>query len=182
MADASSHARHDRFAIAASIGGATPPPRTIASCPRCGELHRDLLSIQTALRHAWTPRRPRDLHLAAIDIARIRPALWRRVLGAVGSSRDAITRPLAIGLTSVGIVGVMVSGTPFAFDGAASGAASSEAVIDIAAAPEPGPTHAKAASDERPQDLRLAASLGSVAAGGSLLVLRRAARRLRGVG
>jgi hypothetical protein len=64
-----SHARHDRFAIAAAIGGGLPPA-TLRTCPACGSLHRDLLSIQAAIRHAWTPRRPRDLRLDQSDLER----------------------------------------------------------------------------------------------------------------
>jgi len=65
VVDVASHARHDRFLIAASLGGRAVPA-TVRACPSCGELHRDLLSIQTAIRHAWTPRRTRDLRIRVL--------------------------------------------------------------------------------------------------------------------
>ena len=180
MADALSHGHHDRFAIAAAIGGGDAPS-TVATCPQCGELHRDLLSIRTALRHAWTPRRPRDLGLDAIDITRIRPVLWRRFLGAIGSSRDAITRPLAIGLTSVGIVGVVLTSTASGFGGTASGAAPAEMQVDRTGAPTTGPTDVQTAQGPAPADPILAVSTGALAAGGAMFVVRRIASRTRGV-
>jgi len=180
VADAAAHARHDRLAIAASVDGGGIP-LTVRTCPECGALHRDLLTIRTALRHAWTPRRPHDLRLTADDMSRLRSALWRRLLGAIGSSRDAITRPLAVGLTSVGIVGVVLSSTGIAFDGAASGAAPTDYSIEITGLPEPGAVDRKAEPERPSTDPILAVSLGSLAAGGSLFALRRVARRVRGV-
>ena len=179
MADSSSHARHDRFAVAAAIGGANAP-LTVGTCPQCGALHRDLLSIQTALRHAWTPKRPRDLRLDATLIARLRPALWRRLLGGIGSSRDAITRPLALGLTSVGIVGVVLTSAATGLGSAVSGAAPAEATTEVSGSPT-GPHVARLAQEPAQEDLALALSAGSVAAGGAVFVLRRVAARVRGV-
>jgi hypothetical protein len=169
VADAASHARHDRLAIAASVDGVGIAV-TVTTCPECGALHRDQLTIQTALRHAWTPRRQR-----------LRSALWRRLLGVIGSSRDAITRPLAVGLTSVGIAGLVLSSAAIAFDGAASGAAPTDYTIEITGVPEPGAIDRKAEPERPTTDPILAASLGSLAAGGSLFALRRVARRVRGV-
>jgi hypothetical protein len=180
VADASSHARHDRFAIAAALDG-SPPPSIVGTCPRCGALHRDLLLIQTAVRHAWTPRRPRDLRLARVDIARLRPPVWSRPLSAIGSSRDTITRPLAVGLTSLGVVGMVIGGTASAFGGATSSAAPAEYGIHVTDAPELPPIHAKATAEEPPTDQLLAVSIGSLVAGGGLFVIRRVARRARAV-
>ena len=180
MADAASHARHDRLAIAASVDGVGIAV-TVTTCPECGALHRDLLTIQTALRHAWTPRRQRDLRYTADDMSRLRSALWRRLLGVIGSSRDAITRPLAVGLTSVGIAGLVLSSAAIAFDGAASGPAPTDYTIEITGVPEPGSIDRKPEPEPPTTDPILAASLGSLAAGGSLFALRRVARRVRGV-
>jgi hypothetical protein len=169
------------MAVAASVDGAGIP-RTVVTCPHCGALHRDLLVIQTALRHAWTPRRARDLRLVADDVSRLRAALWRRLLGAIGSSRDAISRPLAMGLTSVGIVGVVLSSTAFAFDDAAIGAAPADYTIEITGAPVPNAVDRTVGSREPDRGRLLAASLGSIATGGGLFVLRRVASRVRGMG
>jgi hypothetical protein len=180
VAEALSHARHDRFAIAAAIGGGDAPS-TVVTCPHCGALHRDLLALQTALRHAWTPKRPRDLHLDAFDLASPRPALWRRLLGVIGSSRDAITRPLAIGLTSVGIVGVVLTSTASGLGGMASGAAPGEVAIKAAGGPTAPPGDAHVTQEQAAADPVLAMSTGALAAGGGVFVLRRVAARVRGV-
>lgn len=179
MADSLSHARHDRFAIAAAMGG-NDPPSTLTTCPQCGALHRDLLSIQRALRHAWTPKRPHDLRLDATALARLRPALWRRVLGVIGSSRDAISRPLAIGLTSVGIVGVVLTSTASGLDGLAGGAARA-VEIQTTDGPTAGPGDARVVQGPAPGDPVLAMSTGALAAGGAVFALRRIAARARGV-
>jgi hypothetical protein len=182
VADSLSHARHDRFTIAAPIGGPTVPA-SVGTCRRCGALHRDLLAIQSALRHAWTPKRPRDLRLDVIDISRLRPSLWRRVLGAVGSCRDAISRPLAVGLTSVGIVGLVLTST-VSVVGAASGAAATEMSVHASGYPATvpdAPDVPDAAREVRPTEPMLALSTGSLAAGGGVFVLRRLAARARGV-
>jgi hypothetical protein len=180
VADSVSHARHDRFAIAAAIGGGDAPS-TVATCQHCGALHRDLLSLQTALRHAWTPRRPRDLRLDVMRVARLKPALWRRLLGVIGSSRDAITRPLAIGLTSVGMVGVVLTSTGSLLGGAASAAAPAEVTIAVTGEPPPGPKDGRAVPGSEPEDPMLAFAIGSLSAGGAVFVLRRIASRTRGV-
>ena len=180
MADAWSHARHDTFAISAAVGGAIPP-LTVATCPQCGSLHRDLLSIQAAIRHAWTPRRPRDLRLTTLDVARLRPVLWRRLLGAIGSSHDAITRPLAIGLTSVGILGVVLTSTAPGLGGPASGAATADVTIQATRQPTAGSGDATVAQEAPSADPALALSAGSLAAGAAVFVFRRIAARARGV-
>lgn len=180
MADSQSHARHDRFAVAAAIGGGDAP-RTVATCPQCGALHRDLLAIQTALRHAWTPRLPRDLRLDATRVARLRPALWRRLLGVIGSSRDAITRPLAIGLTSVGIVGVVLTSTASGLVGVADGAAPAEVTMQVAGLPTDAPSDQRVAQEPATADAALALSTSALAAGGGVFALRRIAARVRAV-
>lgn len=180
MADSLSHARHDLFAIAAAVGGGDAPP-TVATCPHCGALHRDLLSIRTALRHAWTPMRPRDLRLDALDLARLRPALWRRLLVVIGSSRDAITRPLAIGLTSVGIVGVVLTSTASGLGAMASGAAPEGVALKVDVGPTATRVDTDVAQEAAPADPALAMSTGALAAGGGVFLLRRIASRARGV-
>jgi hypothetical protein len=180
VADSLSHARHDLFAIAAAIGGGIAPA-TVATCPQCGRLHRDLLSIQTALRHAWTPRRPRDLRPDAAALRALRPALRRRLLGVIGSSRDAITRPLAIGLTSVGILGVMLTSTASGLAGMASGAAPVGITTHAAGDPTAPPHDLTVPQAPAPTDPMLVLSTGSLTAGGAVFILRRIGARVRGV-
>ncbi len=176
MADYVSHARHDRFAIAEAVGGAMAPS-TVHTCLACGALHRDLLSIRAALRMAWTPRRPRDLLLTTVDAARLRPTPWRRLFGAIGSTRDAVTRPLAVGLTGLGIVGVLMTSIPL---GATSGSAASSQSVEMMNGNDPSGTPAidhRAGGDETAPNPVVLISVGSIAVGGSLFVLRRFASR-----
>jgi hypothetical protein len=176
-----SHGRHDRFAIAEALGGGSVPA-TVGTCPACGQLHRDLQSIQTALRHAWTPRRHRDLRLSAADLASRRPVLWRRLLAAVGSCLDAVTRPLAVGLTGLGLAGLVLANVPAGFVGA-SGAAPAAAPPETAMAshaPSGTPSvDQKRDSDRLPPDPVIVLSTASLAAGGGIFMLRRIAARAR---
>jgi hypothetical protein len=181
------HARHDRFAIAEALGGGPLPP-TVGLCPACGAFHRDLLSIQTVLRHAWVPRRPRDLRLTTADVARLRPVLWLRLLLLLGSSRDTTTRPLAVALTSLGIAGFALANVSLATigtSGAAAASAPPESATSVA-----GSQHGQPAIDQRPPDGDtldgetqpdpvIVLSAASLVAGGGVIGLRRIAAHAR---
>jgi hypothetical protein len=68
------------------------------------------------------PTRRRDYRLTAEDAARLRPSAWRRViewLAAPGSS----VRPLATGLATLGVVGLLLTSVPGGLSGLAGGAA-----------------------------------------------------------
>lgn len=180
MADGSSHAKHDRFAIADGVGGLAPS--MIAACPACGALFVDLLAIRTAIREVRTPARTRDFLLTAADAARLRPARWRRLLAAVGTQRDAITRPIAVSCTALGLAGLLLTTAPFGAFGAMGGASSaaSEAPPEIYVTGEPAPRVAK---DLRAQDPAATTpltgiSIGLLAAGGVVFAVRRIAPRL----
>jgi hypothetical protein len=176
VADGMSHARHDRLAVAAAIGGAILPP-TVRTCPSCGALHGDLLTLREALRMAWTLSRPRDFLLTTGDVARLRPTRWRRLSGLIGSSRDAVTGPLAVGFTGIGIIGLLLTGIPLVDDGAAGGSAPP---VEIMSATEPSGTPAvdrHVAADTNGPDQLVIVSVGSIALGGSLFALRRVASR-----
>jgi len=90
-----------RVAEAADRAGSLPAD--LAACPDCVALHSDLVAIAAALPDAAIPARPRDYRLGPADAARLRRTGWRRWLAAVGTSRDTVTRPLAIGLTTLGL-------------------------------------------------------------------------------
>ncbi len=111
MADHGSHARHDRFAVAEAVGGGMLPGTT-GGCPACGTLYADLLTLQHAVRHAWTPRRPRDLRLSLADATRLQRSRWRSWLAGIGSPKDALTRPLALSLTGLGLAGLLLTAMP----------------------------------------------------------------------
>ena len=184
MVDVASHGRHDRFAIAAALGG-DMLPSTVRTCPSCGALHRDLLSIQTAIRHAWTPRRPRDLRLARGDLLAGPPSLWQRVIDAFGSSRDAVTRPLAAGLVSLGIAGVALANISLGVGGGFGAAGASAAATPENRDPVPAPDRSAPVDGEASAlaptgDPLVVVSGVSLAAGGTILGLRHVASRRRG--
>ncbi len=152
------HAVHDRTLIAAlaarpsdlAADEADAARTLVADCADCRDLLADLTSLAAAVPTAAIPVRPREFTLTAADAARLRPSGWRRWLGAVGSARDGITRPLAMGLTTIGLAGLLVATLPSAFSGASGGAASGTlstvgsaiggAVTAAPAAPAEGPT------------------------------------------
>ncbi len=112
------HAAHDRELVAAYADGSIDPKESpiadalVASCADCAALDADLRALAGATRAMSTPPRPRDFTLTPDDAARLRPAGWRRFIAGIGTSRDALSRPLAIGLTTLGLVGVLIAGAP----------------------------------------------------------------------
>ena len=187
MVDVASHARHDRFAIAAALGSGAVPA-TVRTCPSCGALHRDLLSIQVAIRHAWTPRRPRDLRLRCGDPSAGPQTAWQRLLGAFGSAGDRITRPLSIGLTSLGIAGLVLANltvgfgasaaSGFGFGAGGASLAASPEIGDPASAPYPATPVDRSGNGATPgPDPLVIVSGASLVVGGTMLGLRHMAAR-----
>jgi hypothetical protein len=129
-ATTSAHATHDLDRVAALA--ARPADlderlevaarEQVAACTACADVLADLVLLQTTLPDTATPARPRDFALTPTDAARLRSGGWHRVLGFVGSARDSFTRPLAVGLTSLGLVGLLVATVP-SFIGGSGGAA-----------------------------------------------------------
>jgi hypothetical protein len=120
--DPASHADHDLALIAAltdrdAADALAPTELDLARarlerCAECAAVHRDLLALTVGLQSAATPSRPRDFRLTPADAARLQPGGLRRFLRSIGSARDGVTRPLAIGLTTLGLVGVLVGTVP----------------------------------------------------------------------
>jgi hypothetical protein len=164
------HAAHDptwMAALATRDPDLGPSERTRAqealdSCGACADLLADLVAVSTAIPSAAIPARPRDFTLTAADAARLRPNGLRRLLKAIGSARDGVTFPLALGLTTMGIAGLLVATVP-SFAGATDGAAPAalspvgEAIPAPAAASAAAaaPSAAPAASGVRGQDTDL---------------------------
>lgn len=179
MADSVSHARHDRFGIAEAVGGGNLPS-TIRTCPSCGALLTDLLAIREAIRHGWIPARPRDLHLSTAHAARLHQTPWRRLVAAIGTSRDAVTRPLGLTFTGLGLAGLLLTVIPVGPFGAATAGARASVqpesyAIDIAAAPQTSPDDRTA--DPAGADPLTVVSVGLLAAGGAVFGVRRLAPR-----
>ncbi|MEX1173789.1 MAG: hypothetical protein WEG56_14435 [Chloroflexota bacterium] len=129
MAD---HARHDRLRIAAAADrGATPDDvaaaaHQLAACADCARLHADLVAIAAAIPTTTVPPRRRDFTLTPADADRLRPSGLRRWLRVIGTSRDTVTRPLAIGFTTLGLVGLLLASAPSVLPGATGGTALSD--------------------------------------------------------
>jgi hypothetical protein len=151
----SRHAAHDRLLIANLIDRSVNEAERaraeelLASCRECEQLYDDLVALSAATRSMAVPARPRDFTLSMADADRLRVRGWRRVLAAIGSSRDAFSRPLALGLTTLGLAGLLFATIPSistggptalstvgnAVDGAAGGAAANPEMAPQASAP-----------------------------------------------
>jgi anti-sigma factor RsiW len=109
------HPSHDPLLIAAAADGSLDPADQrradawLASCSACVALRDDLQLIAAANRAMPTPPRPRDYRLTPADADRAWGRGWRGFLARIGSSRDALSRPLAIGLTTLGLAGLLLS-------------------------------------------------------------------------
>ncbi len=114
-ADRPAHASHDRLLIAALAAAdlaADEEARAtalVADCPDCARLAADLGALSRAIAELPAPPRPRDFSLRPADAARLRPTGWRRLARAFGGPRLDLLRPLSLGLTTLGIAGLLVS-------------------------------------------------------------------------
>jgi anti-sigma factor RsiW len=145
------HATHDPGLIAAlstrdpdlTADDRASAEALLAACTECARLHADLIALATALPNAATPRRIRDYTLTAADAERLRQRGLRGWLARIGSSRDGLTRPLAIGFTTLGLAGLLAATIPTVLPlGAGGGAAPSDAARELAA-----PASAAASAD-----------------------------------
>ncbi|MBA3235991.1 MAG: hypothetical protein H0T59_08380, partial [Chloroflexi bacterium] len=153
------HPAHDTTLVAAladhslSAADRDVAEALVASCTMCADLRTDVVALRNATRSMPTPARPREFMLSEADAARLRPAGWRRLLATFGTSRDAVSQPLAIGLTTLGLAGLLISGVPSVLQGAgASGASapSDEARQSVMASDAlTGPAAAEAAPSAR---------------------------------
>ncbi len=137
------HADHDLLLVAEAADRAGQLPPALASCPECRTLHTELVALAAAVPSAALPSRPRTYTLTQADADRLRGPAWRRWLGAIGTSRDVISRPLALGFTTLGLAGLLVATVPGALpSGGATGAAPEryESLQVAAPAAPSGPT------------------------------------------
>jgi len=123
------HDRHDRFLVAALAAGdleaqaLTDAEELVASCSDCSELLADLRSIAAAA--AALPLLPRstDFRLSPETAERLGARGWRGFLVQLADSRFGFSRPLAVGLTTLGLVGVIAGSIPGSMGGASYGGA-----------------------------------------------------------
>jgi len=109
----------------------------LESCDQCADLFADLVAVSAAIPTAALPARPRDFTLTPADAARLRSRGLRRWFSAIGSARDGITFPLALGLTTMGIAGLLLATVPSALSGA-GGAAQALSTVGSAVEPASG--------------------------------------------
>ena len=151
-ANPANHAAHDptwMAALASREPDLSPAERSRAqaaleSCGPCADLFADLVAISAAIPSAAIPARPRDFTLTVDDAARLRPHGLRRLLEGIGSARDRVTFPLAMGLTTMGIAGLLLATIPSAFSGA--GGATSDTLAPVGEAQMPAPASAAPAA------------------------------------
>lgn len=126
-----SHDRHDPLLVAALAAGdlaATDRAHAtelIETCLDCATLHDDLVAIARATATVPPPitTRPRDFRLSREQAARLRPSGWRRFVGAFGSPRFAFTKPLGVGLATIGLAGLLLGNVSLGSFGGMSAAA-----------------------------------------------------------
>ena len=130
------HAQHDPLLVVSlAAGDLTGADRDhaaslIDSCAECATLHDDLLAIARATAAVPPATRSRDFRLTPEQAARLRPAGWRRFVAAFASPQLAMTRQLGVGLTTLGLAGLLVSAlpsVPLGMGGSAAGASAAPA-------------------------------------------------------
>jgi hypothetical protein len=135
------HAAHDQLLVASLADHSLPQSdrvaaeALIASCRDCADLHADIAGLRAATLAIPTPARPRDYTLTADDAARLRSRGWRRLVSVFGTARDSFSRPLAAGLTTLGIAGLLVASLPSITGGIIAG---SGTLSTVGAAAAPG--------------------------------------------
>jgi len=114
---AASHPSHDLVLVSAWASGDLEPAARSAAvelvdrCSACAELASDLRAVAAATVGLPAARRPRDFFLTPADAERLRPRRVRRIL-ALLAAPGAVTRPLATGLTSLGVAGLLLAALP----------------------------------------------------------------------
>lgn len=149
------HAAHDPMWMAALAAKDLdlPPSEMVRaraaleSCTACADLFADLVAVSAAIPSAAIPRRPRDFTLTAADAARLSSRGLGRWLSVIGSARDRITFPLAMGLTTMGIAGLLLATVPDAFYGWAG---ESRVLSTVGSAVQPGAGGAAASAAPAP--------------------------------
>ncbi|HEV8490588.1 MAG TPA: hypothetical protein VGQ58_12460 [Candidatus Limnocylindrales bacterium] len=143
------HAQHDQLLVAAFAAGdvepadRAPAEQLVASCPDCALLAEDLRAIAAATAALPARVRPRDFSLRTEDAARLRRRGWRGLVAALAGQRAAGLKPLATGLTTLGIAGLLLAALPSVQLGGSAasaplgGAPAAPTLVPAAADPSP---------------------------------------------
>ena len=189
MADPGGHAGHDPLRVAEAVDRGARLVPVLDLCARCVGLYTDLLVLTAALPLSAVPARPRSFTLTAEDARRLRPGGWRGWWSAVGSARDNLTRPLAIGISTLGLAGLLLTAAPTLLVGVggamSSGAAEGEPPAAsllpddrtpaIAGTPPVDTYQVSVAPSAEGPSPTLLLSIGLLVAGSGLFVVRRVA-------
>jgi predicted lipid-binding transport protein (Tim44 family) len=138
------HAEHDQLLIAALAAGdlqpadRAPAEQLVATCPDCALLVDDLRTIAVATAALPARARPRDFSIHPEDAARLGRRGWRGIVAVLAGQRAAGLKPLATGLTTLGIAGLLLAAMPSIQLGSSAGSASPTGASTA-------PTHAPAA-------------------------------------
>lgn len=151
--DSERHARHDALLVAAFAAGDVADGEReqaatlVAECGACRSLHDDLIAIARATAALPAAVRPRDFRIAPEQAARLRPGGWRRFVAAFASPRFAMTRQLGVGLTTLGLAGLLISSIPsLSLGGMAAGASPAPEYFSVDASQEAAPFASPAAA------------------------------------
>lgn len=161
MHASAAHPTHDTMLVATladrTVAGSEreAAEALVATCGMCAALHADLVALSAATRAMPTPARVRDYTLTSDDAARLRRGGWRRWVAAFGTSRDMLSRPLAVGLTTLGLAGLLVATVPSALQVGGATSSSAASSRDVTAGPPALGALPEAATD--PTDGRAAA-------------------------
>ena len=195
MAELATHARHDRLHVAQSLDRGAPRSPMLELCVRCAALYADLVAVAAAVSLSAVPSRPRDFRLSASDARRLERGRWRSWWAMVGSAGDSLIRPIAIGLTTLGLAGLLLSAgqTLLPSVGAAIGAGSAASApqdrqaasveptdvpfIALGVEPTPPPPEARVTEVADDPASTVALSAGLLGVGLGLFTIRRIASR-----
>jgi hypothetical protein len=78
----------------------------VATCADCALLHDDVLALATATKALPPAVRTRDFRISPEQAAKLQPGGWRRFFTAPGA---LFSRQLGVGLTTLGIAGILIS-------------------------------------------------------------------------
>ena len=113
MADAAGHHRgHDRLVVAAAADRGVRLRDDLVSCTACDRLFSELVAVRAAVPFAMIPARPRAFTLSAAQASRLRADGWGRLRDVFATQRDALSRPLALAFTTLGLAGILLTAAP----------------------------------------------------------------------
>ncbi len=102
-------------------------------CPDCSALYADLEALRGTLALMPAPARRRDFRLTEADAARLRPSLLRQLVEWLTAPRSTV-RPVATGLATLGLAGLLLTSLP-AFPLLGSGAAAPAPALQVTMGP-----------------------------------------------